>query len=453
MVSARNAKVLAKLNEPANDEGQHPERKRIEDILDGEQYWFDDAGNGFYRLDDDAGWIGYNESQFKRHLKFNGYFASPGKYEVISQVEAIMTRLQHERRLDFAGNVAGYPAGIHTIAGNKILIPRGPKLLTPKRGRWDTLKSFFSVLLRDDVKLLYAWLKSAHVSLRAGFPWRPGQLLGLAGPAGCGKSLLQNLITEILGGRSCKPYGYLTGQTSFNSNYFGAEHWMIEDEASSTDMRVRRTFGAMLKNVLVNQVQNFHAKGRDAISVTPFLRMTISLNDTPESLLVLPPLEDDIIDKIILLRAWSPDVPYVTTAADSREKFWKQLTSEIPAFLHALERWEVPKEIRNERYGVRAYQNANLLASVHALSNEARLLQIIDTCGMFDERLMPWQGTALELETRLLELDRQSIVSRLLPYHTLCGIYLKRLCKTNPSRVRLIEGEGRGNTYEIKPRT
>ena len=63
--------------------------------------------------------------------------------------------------------------------------------------------------------------------------------------------MLQNILTVILGGRAAKPYQFMTGGTGFNSDMFGAEHLMIEDESPSTDMRARRAFGAQIKNMTV----------------------------------------------------------------------------------------------------------------------------------------------------------------------------------------------------------
>ena len=59
-----------------------------------------------------------------------------------------------------------------------------------------------------------------------------------------GKSRLQNLITPLLGGRVANPYHYMTGKSNFNSELFGAEHLMIEDEPASTRIEARRNTGS-----------------------------------------------------------------------------------------------------------------------------------------------------------------------------------------------------------------
>ena len=71
--------------------------------------------------------------------------------------------------------------------------------------------------------------------------------------------------------------------------------------------------------------------------------MTISLNDDPEALLVLPPLDDHIEDKIILLRASRFDLPMPTGTTAERGAFWDQLISELPAYVHwLLNDFEIP---------------------------------------------------------------------------------------------------------------
>jgi hypothetical protein len=111
----------------------------------------------------------------------------------------------------------------------------------------------------DQRQYVYAWVKIAYEALRKGL-WRGGPAMALAGPRGCGKSLLQNLFTEILGGRSAKPYRYMSGGTQFNADLFGPEHLMIEDEHSSTDIRSRRAFGSNIKQFTSNHTQSCHGK-------------------------------------------------------------------------------------------------------------------------------------------------------------------------------------------------
>ncbi len=108
--------------------------------------------------------------------------------------------------------------------------------------------------------------------------------------AECGKSLLQDLIRQILGGREAKPYKFMTDATRFNSNLAGAENLRIGYENPHTDIRARRNSGVQLKTFTVEESRQVEAKISRCTHAPPFSRLSISLNDDPENLLVLPPV-------------------------------------------------------------------------------------------------------------------------------------------------------------------
>jgi hypothetical protein len=227
---------------------------------------------------------------------------------------------------------------------------------------------------------VWAWLKIAFETLRDK-SWRGGPAMALAGPRDCGKSLLQNLFTLILGGRAAKPYKYMSGGTQFNADLFGAEHLAIEDEHSSTDIRARRALGSSIKQFTSNKAQYCHGKGRNALTLAPFWRVSISVNEEAENLMVLPPLsaseEDSIADKIILLKARKADL-MPTASTTEYEAFWDKLISELPAFLSHLVSWKIPEEIQHGRFGVKAWQHPELLTELDKHSPETQLLAIIE---------------------------------------------------------------------------
>src|SRR5207249_3354414 len=151
-------------------------------------------------------------------------------------------------------------------------------------------QKFLNGLLdKEQLPVLMGWLLVAYEALRSGEP-RHGQALGLVGPAKAGKSLLQKLITIILGGRVKHPFKYMTGRTDFNAELFEAEHLSIDDEKASIDIRSRRELGTAIKMVCVNQEQTCFRKYATPVTLLPFWRLTISVNDDPEALQVLPPL-------------------------------------------------------------------------------------------------------------------------------------------------------------------
>jgi hypothetical protein len=303
-------------------------------------------------------------------------------------------------------------------------------------GDWSTLHTVLAGMLGDEqLPYLMGWLKVAYEALRQR-KRLPGQAMAFAGPRDCGKSLVQAVITLILGGRAARPYDFMTGSTPFNAHLFGAEHLMIEDEVPSTDLRSRRAFGAQLKSVTVNMEQQCHAKGQTPLMLRPFWRLTITLNDEPENLMVLPPIDESVHDKITLLRAQAQPMPMPTGTIDEREAFWGRLVADIPGMLYHLQNWTIPEAMRSQRFGVTHYHHPDLLAGLAELAPEHRLLSLID--GYLFNGSPTWSGTSEELE-RALTASASACrpeAARLFTFNTAAGTYLGRLAKRYPLRVR-----------------
>lgn len=412
--------------------------------------FYDSARKTFWIQNSRAELMDVTEGSLKRWLRSRGFSPALFRPNGLNQVDAALLEIQHERDVHFAGPLAGFAVGEATTAGSRVLVTRGPAVIKAGPGECPTLLRFFRELFADQVQYVFGWMKAGLASLRAGPPWRPGQMLALAGPAGAGKSLFQSIVTELFGGRVAKPYRYLIGETAFNSELFGAEHLAIEDEAASTDLRTRRHFGSQLKNLIVNEVQSFHAKGRQALGLTPFWRVTVTLNDEAENLMVLPPLDDSLIDKILLLKAGMPHFPFDSEGLKERREFREKLTAELPAFLTFLAGFRIPDKLKDKRYGVRAYQHPDLLRELESLAPEYRLLAMLDQSGIWFADVHCWVGTALALETELRKEDKTREGERVFTFSSACGVYLGRLARRFPDRFTSERGSGNTTVWTIK---
>jgi hypothetical protein len=395
-------------------------------------------------------WHELTQSNLKLLLRSHGYATDAFAKNDLNLAEAKILKITQENGVHFAGPLAGYPSGIHEVAGNRVLVTRGPKLIEPVRGASPTLRDFFRQLLGKQWPTFYGWLKSARQSLMSGAPWRPGQALAIAGPAGCGKSLCQNLITEMLGGRIGKPYRYMAGLTTFNADLLAAEHLMIEDDPSSFDIRTRKFFGSQLKIMTVNRTQSHHSKGRDAITLTPYSRISITLNDEPDSLMVLPPIDDDLADKIILLKADVVTFPYKEGDDKGYRRYWSTLIDELPAFLYNLDRWEIPPAIRDKRFGVKAFHNEELLGKLDSQSPENHLWEMIEVAGIVSKNGGWWRGSARELRVSLVQVLGPAEVDSALKFKTAAGTYLERLSKKRPDEVQKLSSNHGNAVWQIK---
>lgn len=413
------------------------------------EVYYDSEKKTFWVQNSRGEWVDTTESALKRLLRVFGYSKDRVLDNGLTEVEQALFDIQHNQDVHYAGPLAGFPIGPRDCCGQRILVTRAGTPIQAKEGDHAFLAAFFADLLKDQVQNFNGWMKAALQSLRAGPPFRPGQLLGLAGPAGCGKSLLQGLITEVLGGRVAKPYRYMTGETPFNSDLFSAEHLAIEDEAASTDLRIRRFFGSQLKTMIVNEVQSYHRKSKEALPLSPFWRVSLSVNDEPENLMVLPPIDDSLRDKITLLQCHAPPNPIHGDDPGERQRFRRRLSDELPGWVAWLMRWRIPDRMKDARYGVKAFQDPALLWELDNLAPEFRLLSLVDTAALWDQGTGYWEGTAATLERALREWDKTGEVARLLGFNTACGVYLGRLASKKPDRVTREKKAGNSHVYRV----
>ena len=385
-------------------------------------------------------WMPRDTASYRLLLRAAGLDSRPASGERISPVDTEIVRVQQDRSVHYAGRLAGYQQGIHTFGATRVLVTISPKLIKPVSGEWETLRTLLDGLLGDtQLQHLKGWLKIAYEALSNG-RIRPGQVVAFCGPHNCGKSLVQNLITEILGGSVAKPYQFMRGGTEFNADLFGAEHLMIEDEQPSADIRARRAFGSAIKIMTVAETQRLHAKGTDALVLKPFWRVTVSLNDEDENVQVLPPMDDSISDKLMLFKAVKRD-PMPTVTPEQRTAFWGTLIAELPGFIHHLSTWEIPPAMRCERFGVTHYHHPDILEALDASAPETRCQDLID--GTFftepgdQNNCVPHQEvkkTHREIEDAIRAAFPPE-AARLFSWANACGTYLGRLSTRRSARV------------------
>ena len=396
----------------------------------------------YWREDDCGRWIRINENAAKNFVADCGY-AKKNEGDANSEADDCLMKIQNSQNVAYVGSLAGHDAGVYEMAGNLVLVTNSPNYIEPRAGQWPMLERVFEGMFVDGAldqrPYFFGWLKTALTSFRS-HQWRASQLLAMAGEAGSGKSLTQNLITEMFGGRSRKPYRAMSGATNFNAELFGGEHLVLEDESASVDIRSRMNFASNVKSLLVSRDQSCHGKHQEAITLRPIWRMTLSLNDEPERLLVLPPLTSDLRDKIIVLKVNNRPMPMPTDTPELMAAFWTTLVNELPAFLHSLESWAIPPEIADSRYGVRAFQHPEIIEMLDDTTPENRLLEMIEG-EMFNNphyRPEPWSGTAAAL-SRELKHNHSSCrdeANRMLAWGGACGTYLKRLEDSTAAHVR-----------------
>lgn len=381
-------------------------------------------------------WSRWPEKKVVNRLKQNFVRVKARDGEQLSEADEVLLHVMQERRLGFSiSSLAGYTAGIYDDPmGERFLVRTSPRLIQPEEGDWETVKAMIDAKLNlsingqsgpDQTHYFHGWMKIALESLLHGGPgnFRPGQCCIFCGPKDCGKSRIQHqVITAMLGGpgRSADPGPYLFGRTDFNGEMFGAEHLMMEDPASSTKTVDRVYFGEMLKQLVVNDTQRLHRKREDAMTVSPFFRVTISVNNDPDKMRVLPLLTPDMKDKVHLFMVSSAPLPMPTSSLGEREAFRNAIAKELPAYAWwLLNEFEIAHP--STRFGVREYHHPALAMELFDDTPAAELLQIVDAAELragssdasevyrlwdvashADKEKDEWEGSALDLERLLL---------------------------------------------------
>lgn len=400
--------------------------------------YYDALHKCYWVLDVDNNWIAIETTSLKMRLAKLNYCTKCRQGELISAADNEVLKVQDQRCVHYVGPLAGYKRGLYMMGGFKVLVTHSPDPTLPKQGDWDMLRGIINRMLGQQQSLyFYAWLRAAYIALTTG-QHTVGQALVIAGPHCCGKSLLQFVITCVLGGRSAKPFRHMMGGTQFNRDWFAAEHLVIEDEAASTDLRTRRNFGAQIKQITANRAQNCHGKGKEAATLYPLWRLSITLNDEPENMAILPPLEDSIEDKLIILKAEKHAMPMPTSTAEEEAAFREAILKCLPGFVHwIMEEFKLHTDFTAARYGVAAYVHPDLLAIIDGLAPQTRALYLIDRVVFAPEtgRQNGWSGTADELQHILLTSTYDYQAKQLLTYPSAMGTFLGLLAKNRPNRV------------------
>ena len=398
-------------------------------------------------------WIELGEGSTRRELIRRGFSGRYSDEDSMSVVEGSLNAIQRLNHVSWHGALAGYSKGFRKMGPSRILITSSPSFVPPISGCWVMLEGLLQRSLGpDQLPYFYSWIRVAMEMYRRG-KRQPGQALVLAGPPNSGKSLIQNFITLLFGGREADPFVHMTGETNFNGDLLAAEHLKIEDAAESNDIRSRRRIGAMIKAICVNENFRCERKFQEPLTLQPLWRLTISLNDDPERLQVLPPLDDDIADKMMLFLVERHGMPIPTGTPDEREAFWGVLEVEAPAFVHwLLNEWNIPPELHCPRYGVTHYHHPALVQQLRRTAPEEQLLEVIDSV-LFSNGTKRWGGWAVTLEGKLTDPQAKCCqqAKKILTHRTSCGTYLGRLEKRVPERISSNTLNGRTQWIILAP--
>lgn len=382
-----------------------------------------------------GGWVEVNGAGLKLALLESG-LSDVG--HPISPIDTFTHELHTRYDVDFAGPLAGYRWGFYQMNGRRFLVTSQLNLPVAVNAPCPNIEKLFERWFGEEqLPYILGWLKHAYLNLLPeNKAYYPGQMLALCGEPNGGKNFFQDIVTAVLGGRDAKPYRYLCGGTTFNSDLTGAEHLQISDDVAKQDYATRRKFGSAIKGICVNNQQSIHAKGKEAINLPLRWRLTASLNDRDEDLCILPPYEPQLWEKIILIKLHHGKE--LLPPQHERETVWAIILEEIPALCGFLMNYSIPKALTDPRYGVTHYHNPELLVALDAISPELRLHDLIIEALLGDSITAEWNGTATDLESELFNNGRNASLRDISPSVNCTGRYLTRLEeKKDEPHVRL----------------
>jgi hypothetical protein len=407
------------------------------------------------------GWYPTNEKGAKHYLqKTHGIRVGRLRAgDPLKQIDDVMLEIRNFNSVSWVGSCAGKPPQLMSANGKDILILEGPKLIEPVKGDHSIIEDvLFQLLGEEQFEHFKGWSKLGFEDLRKvyynGKQPRPGQFVALVGPRGCGKNLVQErIITPMFGGRVAKPTKFFNEQTNFNSDLVGAEHWMLSDETPARDMESRRAFGNHIKGVAAIGEVRTEAKFGHPVVLRPFRRGTVSLNDEDENIRTLPEMEESIVDKIMLFKCNVVKLPRA-----SGEEIEKAIAEQLPAWTyHILYEHEIREELKDERFGIKAYHHPAVLEALEKTSLERQFLAEIDRDQPFHCEKSGkwfWQGTAADAQRYLEDLYNSPQAAQrkrleiLIKNSHKSGRRLSDLANKMPARVTRARGKT-SNVYSI----
>ena len=235
----------------------------------------------------------------------------------------------------------------------------------------------FEHLKDEQLVHLLSWMAYFYRSA-ARMPEHPpvGTVLILAGPAGIGKSFFATeVLGRLMGGWDNADKMYLEG-SRFNSETVKKPVHVIDDKLGSKTRRDRSKFTELLKYTAASGRVRCEAKFGHSVEKLPWPgRIVILSNVDSQSLSVLPDLDMSTRDKFTMLKLGSAKYSFGSTEENQR---W--LAEELPAFARFLLGWEIPVELRDDRFGVKAVQHSDMSQASAENGPTQIVADIIESC-------------------------------------------------------------------------
>lgn len=186
-----------------------------------------------------------------------------------------------------------------------------------------------------------------------------GQALVMAGAAGRGKSFFTAFLLAGLMGKADDGKAYYINNNRFTSELAESPVHYVDDCLGTLTKQGFKGFTERLKQAVSLQTIRYEAKFGSAVNALPWHgRVVILSNLDPQSLSVIPSLEQSTEDKFMMLKL--SDAQFEFSPAPHWAENLRWLHEELPHFAWFLRNYSIPGDIRDGRFGVKAWQHPEL---------------------------------------------------------------------------------------------
>jgi hypothetical protein len=406
------------------------EQNSLEQAVGGEVWYAGKAG--YYRLFPDKVWVNQPKEDIALWLTSRGLSKKASRAGANSPVDEALLLVQHHYRVDGLIPLP-YLRGAHNgspvqIGGRRFLNcavvkPRQPAAAYPvgpdgkSSQRWgdgfpwmaDWLGGLFTP--RTQLVRFLHWWKLAYEGALA-YDMRPGLALFLVGGVSSGKTLLNTQVIGASMGGGADASSFLVDGSNFNKNLLEVAHWHIDDARATSDWRSLRRYTENLKAAVANKEVKFQPKFVDEQLIPRNGTICITLNDNPDSLSMLPEMDWDMRNKLLVLRCADTDKITEVRTNDgfkfpSRKDTEDNIEKELPHILRFLLDWQPQAQfLKNTRarFGTASWINPEI--ERHAFRNgyHSDLMAVLGALWRSSDALLlageeegQWTGTAAEL--------------------------------------------------------